>query len=71
MEARNIVSARKLLPESVAIVVGHFAAVVWHLLLLVKVQPSTPGFAPPLLILVNLFPLAGVVAFAKGFPKLA
>jgi hypothetical protein len=71
MEAKRIVSTRKLLPESVAIVVGHFVAVVWHLLLLVKVQPNTPGFAPPLLILVNLFPVVGVIGFAKGFPKLA
>ena len=50
---------------------GHFVAVIWHLLLLVKVQPSTPRFFPPLLILFNLFPIAGLVALAKGLRKLA
>lgn len=50
---------------------GHFAVVLWHLVLLLKVQPGIPGFAPPLLILINLIPVAGLVAFARGFPKLA
>ena len=43
----------------------------WHLFLLVKVQPGAPRFFPPLLILFNLFPVAGLVALAKGFRKLA
>jgi hypothetical protein len=64
-------SRRILLLWSASIVVGHFIAVIWHLLLVVKVQPGFPGFAPPLLILVNLFPVVGLVALAKGFTKLA
>src|SRR5215472_10508263 len=71
MEPTKADSTRKLLIWSVPIVVGHLVAVIWHLLLLVKVQPSTPRFAPPLLILVNLFPVAGLVALAKGLRKFA
>ena len=71
MEPTNANSTRKLLLWSLPIVLGHFVAVIWHLLLLVKVQPSTPRFFPPLLILFNLFPVAGLVALAKGFLKLA
>jgi hypothetical protein len=71
MEPTNADSTRKLLLWSAPIVLGHFVAVIWHLSLLVKVQPSTPRFFPPLLMLVNLFPVAGLVALAKGFRKLA
>jgi len=71
MEPTNENSTRKLLLWSLPIVLGHFVAVMWHLLLLVKVQPSTPRFFPPLLILFNLFPVAGLVTLAKGFRKLA
>jgi len=71
MEPTSADSTRKLLLWSVPIVLGHFVAVIWHLVLLVKVQPSTPRFFPPLLILFNLFPVAGLVALAKGFRKLA
>ena len=71
MVPTNADSTRKLLVWSAPIVLGHFVAVIWHLLLLVKVQPSTPRFFPPLLILFNLFPIAGLVALAKGLRKLA
>ena len=71
MEPTRADSPRTVLLWSAPIVVGHFIAVVWHLLLVVKVQPGFPRFAVPLLILVNLVPVAGLVAFAKGFPKLA
>src|SRR5665213_2070649 len=71
MEPTKADSPRTVLLWSAPIMVGHFIAVVWHLLLVVKVQPDFPRFAVPLLILVNLVPVAGVVAFAKGFPKLA
>ncbi|MGA7046319.1 MAG: hypothetical protein WBY98_08655 [Candidatus Sulfotelmatobacter sp.] len=71
MEPTNADSTRKLLLWSAAIVLGHFVAVIWHLLLLVKVQPSTARLFPPLLIVFNLFPVAGLVALAKGFRKLA
>jgi hypothetical protein len=52
-------------------VLGHFAVVIWHLLLLVKVQPTTPRIALLLLILINLLPVSALVAFAKGHHKLA
>jgi hypothetical protein len=71
MEPTNADSTRKLLLWSAPIVLGHFVAVIWHLSLLVKVQPGTPRSFPPLLILFNLFPVAGLVALAKGFHKLA
>jgi hypothetical protein len=71
MEPKKIAPTRTLLLWSTSIVVGHFIAVVWHLFLVIKAQPGFPGFAPPLLILINLIPVAGIIAFAKGFPKLA
>jgi hypothetical protein len=71
MQATRNDSNRSLLLWSAAIVVGNFLAVVWHLVLLIKVQPSTPGFLPRLLILLNLLPIAGVLVFAKGLPRLA
>jgi hypothetical protein len=71
MEPTHADSTRKLLLWSALVVLGHFVAVIWHLLLLVKVQPGTPRFFPPLLILFNLFPVAGLFALAKGFRKLA
>jgi hypothetical protein len=43
------------LSESVTIVAGHFATIVWHLLLPVKVQPSSSRFGRQLLAAVNLF----------------
>jgi hypothetical protein len=53
------------------IVLGHFAVVIWHLFLLVKVQPGTPRIALVLLVAINLLPIVGLVAFAKGHHKLA
>jgi hypothetical protein len=35
------------------------------------VQPGFPRLAIPLLILVNLLPIAGLIAVAKGYEKLA
>ncbi len=57
--------------DGVPIVAGHFLAVLWHLRLLIKVEPSTPAFLPPLLVLINLLPVAGLVALAKGLHRLA
>lgn len=71
MEPTKTGSPRGLLLWSAAIVVGHLIVVAWHLLLVLKVQPGFPRFVPPLLILINLVPAAGLVAFAKGFPKWA
>lgn len=71
MEATKADAPRTLLLWSAPIVVGHFIVVVWHLLLVVKVQSGFPRFAVPVLLLVNWVPVAGLVAFAKGFPKLA
>ncbi|MGB8062059.1 MAG: hypothetical protein WCF26_09205 [Candidatus Sulfotelmatobacter sp.] len=62
---------RKLLPFATFVVVGHFAVVIWHLFLLLKVQPSTPWFAALLLVLANLLPVVGLFAFAKGRYNLA
>jgi hypothetical protein len=64
-------SRQTLLLWSGPIVAGHFIAVVWHLLLVLKVQPGFPRFVAPLLILVNLIPVTGLVALGKGVPKLA
>jgi len=71
MEAKKADAPQTLLVWSAPIVVGHFSAVVWHLLLVVKVQSGFPRLAVPALLLVNLLPVAGLVAFAKGFPKWA
>jgi hypothetical protein len=71
MEPTHADSTQKLLLWRAPIVLGHFVAVIWHLFLLVRVQPSTPTVFPPLLILFNLFSVAGLVALAKGFRKLA
>jgi|ERR1022692_492189 hypothetical protein len=66
MEEHQADFIRKLLPFATFVVVGHFAVVIWHLLLLLKVQPSTPWFAALLLVVANLLPIAALVAFAKG-----
>ena len=71
MKAQEEVSRRKVLMWSVPVVMGHFLVVVWHLWLLVRVQPGTPSFLPPILILVNLLPVAGLIVLAKGSQKLA
>jgi hypothetical protein len=62
---------RKLLPFATFAVVGHFAVVIWHLVLLSKVQPSTPWFAALLLVLANLLPVVGLFALAKSRYNLA
>lgn len=58
---------RRFLLWCAPIVGGHFLAVVWHLILVVKVQPDFPRLALPLLILVNLLPIVGLVAVAKEY----
>ncbi|HYM74429.1 MAG TPA: hypothetical protein VE377_00500 [Candidatus Dormibacteraeota bacterium] len=71
MQQRERVHTRRLLLWAAPLVVGHFVVVLWHLFLLVKVEPNTPHILPPLLILINLIPVAGLFVFVKGFPKLA
>jgi hypothetical protein len=71
MHAAENPFTRLLLVWSVPVVVGHFLVVLWHLSLLVRVDSHTPRFLPPLLILINLIPLAGLFVFARGFFKLA
>jgi hypothetical protein len=71
VKAQEEVSRQKVLMWSVPVVMGHFLVVVWHLWLLVRVQPGTPSFLPPILILVNLLPVAGLIVLAKGSQKLA
>jgi hypothetical protein len=61
----------RLLVWGAVVVLANFAAVLWHLLLLVEVRPGIPTAAIFLLVLINLVPVAGVVTFAKGFRKLA
>jgi hypothetical protein len=62
---------RRLLFWGAMLASAHYIAVLWHVTLLVKVQPGFPRLAILLLILINLFPIAGMFAFAKGFPKSA
>ncbi len=62
---------RKLLFLGTAILLSHFALVIWHLLLLVKVQPSMPTLVLPLLIVVNIIPLMALIAFWRGWRRLA
>ena len=54
----------------VPVVGGHFITIVWHLVLVLKIQPNFPRFAVPLLLLVNLLPVAGLIALPKGHRKL-
>ena len=67
MEPRDADSTRKLLLWNAPIVLGHFFALIWHLLSLVKVQPITPRSFAPLLFVFTLLPVAGLVTVAKEF----
>jgi hypothetical protein len=71
MPPRPIDFRRKLLLWGTPIVLAHYAIVIWHVALLVKVQPGFPRLAILLLLSINLFPIAGLFAFGRGFPKLA
>jgi hypothetical protein len=71
MENKKSDFDRKLLLLGTPIIAGHFLVVVWHLILVVKIQPNFPRLAVPFLILANLLPLAGLIAFAKGHRKAA
>ena len=71
MQRETSDSKRRLLLWGTLIVLAHYAAVIWHVILLVKVQPEFPPGGILLLLVINLFPIAGLFAFAKGFPKLA
>jgi hypothetical protein len=64
-------SKRSVLLWGASIVSAHFAVVLWHLLVLVRFQPDFPLLGGLALVLINLLPIAGVVAFAKGAKKLA
>jgi hypothetical protein len=70
-QLRTSAFRRKLLLWGTLIVLAHYAAVIWHVALLVKVQPGFPRLAILSLLVINLFPIAGLFAFSKGFPKLA
>ena len=59
---------RKLIGWGAGITLAHYLAVVWHVTLLVKVQPGFPTQGILALLLVNLVPVA---AFAKGFHRSA
>jgi len=71
MQQMDTSVGRRLLRWGVAVVGAHFLLVLWHLLLLLTVEPNTPRLLPPILILINLLPLAGLLAYAKGFSKSA
>ena len=71
MQLRTSDFKRKLLLWGTPILLAHYAAVIWHVALLVKVQPGFSGLAILLLLVINLLPIAGLFTFAKGFPKLA
>ena len=62
---------KKLLWWGTLVVGTHFIAVIWHVVLLVKAQPDFARLAILLLVLINLLPLAALVAFAKRFSKIA
>ncbi|MGB9256906.1 MAG: hypothetical protein WCC25_18845 [Candidatus Korobacteraceae bacterium] len=64
-------SRRRLLLCGASVVGMHFVVVLWHLVVLVRVQPNFPMLGGLGLILINLLPIAGVVAFAKGATRLA
>ncbi len=71
MQPGKAESRRKLILWGGGIAAANFVAVVWHVTLLVKLRPSFPTSAIVLLLLVNLLPVAGVLAFAKEFGKSA
>lgn len=62
---------RKLILWGSLVAAANLIAVIWHVTLLVRVQPGFPTFAIVLLILANLLPVGGVFAFAKGLRKSA
>lgn len=64
-------SRRRLLFWGALLVGAHFLAVLWHLDLLFAVQPSFPRIAGLMLVLGNLLPFVGIVAFAKGANRFA
>jgi hypothetical protein len=71
MEQEKTKLIPKPLPFATFVVLGHFAVVIWHLLLLVKVRPSTPQIALLLLVVINLIPVVAVAVSAKGHNRLA
>ncbi len=71
MHPRATDGRRRLLLWGTPLVLAHYSVVIWHVALLVKVQPGFPRTAILLLVLINLLPIAGLFVFANGFPKLA
>ncbi len=69
MEQREPQFSRKWLFGATVVVLSHFAVVLYHLRLLVKVQPGMPAPALIALIVINLVPVMGLIAFGKGRPK--
>ena len=61
----------RLLLWATVIALGNFVVVLAHLWLVVKIQPDFPKSAIPWLILVNLLPVSGVIAWKKGNRTLA
>jgi hypothetical protein len=71
MQAAKTAFSRPLLFWGIPVVVGHLLVVLWHLFLLVKVEPNPALFLPPLLVLINVIPVAGLFVFQRGFFTLA
>jgi hypothetical protein len=71
MDATRSDFTQPLLFWGTVIVLGHFVAVVWHLYLVLRLQPHFPRLTIPLLIFMNLLPVSGIVALAKGHRKSA
>ncbi len=71
MEQKETYSFRKLLFLGTAVVLSHFAVVIWHLFLLVKLQSGTANIALVFLIAINLIPVIGMIMFCRGRPKVA
>jgi len=68
MQAAKTAFSRPLLFWGIPVLVGHFVVVLWHLFLPVKVEPNAASFLPPLLILINVIPVAGLLCFRKDVP---
>jgi hypothetical protein len=71
VERRRPDIIQRLLFWGALIVASHFFVVLEHLWLVVRTQPSFPRSAIPWLIVINLFPVIGLVVLAMEYRKLA
>ncbi len=71
MDRKGIYTSRNLFFLGTAVVFSHFCVVIWHLVLLLKLQSDTPRLALVFLIVVNLIPILAMVVFQRGRTKFA